>query len=52
MSKSNYHLHEFDPVKIVTGEIDPYAVDSAKFEPYTRNAKGTSVVDKNADLNT
>ena len=50
MSKSNYHLHEFDPVKIVTGEIDPYAVDSAKFEPYTRNAKGTSVVDKNADL--
>ena len=50
MSKSNYHLHEFDPVKIVTGEIDPYAVDSAKFEPYTRNAKGTAVVDKNADL--
>lgn len=50
MSKSNYHLHEFDPVKIVTGEIDPYAVESAKFEPYTRNAKGTSVIDKNADL--
>lgn len=47
---ANYELHEFDPVKIITGEISPASVESIKYYPYNKTAKGTTVIDQNQDL--
>jgi hypothetical protein len=44
---ANYELHEFDPVKVFTGEIDPLEVNSFKYEAYNTNTVGQIVIDKN-----
>jgi hypothetical protein len=44
---TNYELHEFDPVKVFTGEINPLEVNSFKYEAYNTNTLGQIVIDKN-----
>jgi len=44
---ANYELHEFDPVKVFTGEINPLEVNSFKYETYNTNTLGQIVIDKN-----
>jgi prefoldin subunit 5 len=44
---TNYELHEFDPVKVFTGEINPLEVNSFKYEAYNTNTAGQIVIDKN-----
>jgi len=47
---ANYDLHEFDPTKIITKEIDPEKVESAKFLPYDKNSKGSTIIDRNKEI--
>jgi hypothetical protein len=49
---ANYELHEFDPVKVFTGEIDPLEVNSFKHEAYNTNTVGQIVIDKNNPTDT
>ena len=44
---ANYELHEFDPVKVFTGEINPLEVNSFMYEAYDTNTLGQIVIDKN-----
>jgi hypothetical protein len=45
-----YDLHEFDPVKIITGEINPDTIEPFKYYAFIRDSKGMSIIDKNTDL--
>lgn len=45
-----YELYEFDPDKIVTGEINPDQIDPLLYVTFERNDKGTVIIDKNKDL--
>lgn len=45
-----YELHELDPDKLVTGEIDPNKIKPIKFQPFEKNSKGLTIIDKNKDL--
>ena len=47
---ANYELHEFDPTKIFTGEIQPHEVNSFKYEAYGANTLGQLVIDKNTSI--
>jgi len=49
---ANYELHEFDPVKVFTGEIDPLEVNSFNYEEYNTNTVGQIVIDKNNTTDT
>ena len=49
---TNYELHEFDPVKVFTGEINPLEVNSFKYEAYGTNTVGQIVIDKNNPTDT
>lgn len=44
---TNYELHEFDPTKVFTGEINTLEVNSFKYESYDSNTLGQLVIDKN-----
>ena len=44
---ANYELHEFDPEKVFTGEINPLEVNSFMYEAYDTNTLGQIVIDKN-----
>jgi hypothetical protein len=44
---SNYQLHEFDPEKVFTGQINSLEVNSFKYESYGSNTVGQTVIDKN-----
>lgn len=45
-----YELHELDPDKLVTGELDPNKIEPIKFQPFEKNSKGMTIIDKNKDL--
>jgi hypothetical protein len=45
-----YDLYEFDPDKIVTGEINPDQIDPLLYKPFDRSSNGTILIDKNKDL--
>ena len=47
---SIYELHEFDPDKIITGEINPDKIEPFKYSAFMRDSKGMSIIDKNTDL--
>jgi hypothetical protein len=47
---SIYNLQEFDPSKIVSGEIDPKKVVPIKYQELPTNSAGMIIVDKNSDL--
>ena len=49
---TNYELHEFDPVKVFTGEINPLEINSFKYEAYGTNTVGQIVIDKNNPTDT
>jgi len=49
---TNYEIHEFDPVKIFTGEINPLEVNSFKYEAYNTSTAGQLVIDKNSTTDT
>jgi len=49
---TNYEIHEFDPVKIFTGEINPLEVNSFKYEAYNTSISGQLVIDKNNTTDT
>lgn len=49
-SAAIYDLHEFDPVKLATGQIDPMKINNIKFRPYTQTNTGIIQIDKNKDL--
>lgn len=51
-SNTTYELHEFDPDRTFTGEINPEAISSVKFLEYQSNEIGTKIIDKNKDLST
>ena len=42
-----YDLHEYDPDKLITGEIDPNQIDPVIYPTYEKNYKGIVVIDKN-----
>jgi len=46
----SYELHEFDPAKIMTGEINPDKIEPIKFPPFEKDSKGMTVIDKNQDV--
>lgn len=45
-----YDLHEFEPSKIISGEIDPKKVVPIKYQPLPSNSVGMTIIDKNQDL--
>lgn len=45
-----YDLHEFDPAKIISGEIDPKKVVPIKYQQLPSNSAGMIIIDKNLDL--
>jgi hypothetical protein len=45
-----YELHEFDPVRLVTGQIDPNTINNFKYRPYETGSNGIYNIDKNKDL--
>ena len=47
---SIYNLQEFDPYKIISGEIDPKKVVPTKYRELPTNSAGMIIVDKNLDL--
>jgi hypothetical protein len=47
ISLAKYELHEFDPEKVFTGEINTLEVNSFKYEAYNLNTVGQIVIDKN-----
>lgn len=49
---TNYEIHEFDPVKVFTGEINPLEVNSFKYEAYNTSTAGQLVIDKNNTTDT
>jgi hypothetical protein len=44
---TTYQLHEFDPEKVFTGQINSLEVNSFKYESYSSNTVGQIVIDKN-----
>jgi hypothetical protein len=46
----NYELHEFDPTKVFTKEINIFEVNSFKYESYDLNTLGQLIIDKNNNL--
>ena len=46
----SYELHEFDPAKIMTGEINPDKIVPIKFPPFEKDSKGMTIIDKNQDV--
>ena len=46
----SYELHEFDPAKIMTGEINPDKIVPIKFPPFEKDSKGMIIIDKNQDV--
>ena len=42
---SIYELHEFDPDKIITGEINPDKIEPFKYSAFMRDSKGMSIID-------
>jgi hypothetical protein len=45
-----YTLHEFDPDKIVTGQINPNQIDPLLYKSFSSSSNGTVIIDKNKDL--
>ena len=45
-----YDLHEFNPAKIVTGQINLNTLTPINYQPYPTNVNGTVTIDKNSDL--
>lgn len=43
-----YELHEYDPDKIVTGQINPDRIDPLLFPEYKKNTNGIVIFDKNS----
>ena len=46
----SYELHEFDPAKVMTGEINPDKIEPIKFPPFEKDSKGMTIIDKNQDV--
>jgi hypothetical protein len=44
------YLHEFDPTKLITKEIDPKVITPINYKPYEKNSLGSTIIDKNKDL--
>jgi len=44
------YLHEFDPTKLTTKEIDPKVITPINYKPYEKNSLGSAIIDKNKDL--
>lgn len=44
------YLHEFDPTKLTTKEIDPKVITPINYKPYEKNSLGSTIIDKNKDL--
>jgi hypothetical protein len=47
---SIYNLQEFEPSKIISGEINPKKVVPIKYQELPTNSVGMIIVDKNSDL--
>jgi len=45
-----YDLHEFDPFKIISGEVDLKKVVPIKYQQLPSNSAGMIIIDKNLDL--
>ena len=45
-----YQLQDFNPSKIVTGEINPDTVTNIKYQPYPTSSMGMVMIDENMDL--
>lgn len=45
-----YNLHEFNPDKILSGEIEPVKVVPTKYQQYDINSSGMIIIDKTEDL--
>lgn len=45
-----YHLQEFSPSKIASGEINPETLTNIKYQPYPTSSMGMVILDENTDL--
>lgn len=45
-----YELHEFDPTRLITKEIDPYKINNIKYAQYESRSNGLIIIDKNKEL--